>query len=182
MLAHDRRLEENDPDWPNALRPFPYSLRSNLGQICKKSINHQRLKEQDAQLGQISANHISLYLRRLRQRVYQAGNLKKHIETTHEGRRFRCPYADCDEEYYRNESLWQLENDTRGLTFVDLDMETAKLIAFVDASFANNKDYSSQTGYVIALADAKSNANIIHWSSTKCTQITRSVLASNFML
>lgn len=56
-------------------------------------------------------------------------------------------------------------------------METAKLIAFVDASFANNKDYSSQIGYVIALADAKGNANIIHWSSTKCKRITRTVLA-----
>lgn len=49
---------------------------------------------------------------------------------------------------------------------------------FVDGSFANNKDYSSQIGYVIVLADAKGNANILHWSSTKCKRITRSVLAS----
>jgi len=33
-------------------------------------------------------------------------------------------------------------------------------------------------GYVLALADTAQNANIIHWSSTKCRRVTRSVLAS----
>jgi hypothetical protein len=33
-------------------------------------------------------------------------------------------------------------------------------------------------GYVLALADITQNANIIHWSSTKCRRVTRSVLAS----
>jgi hypothetical protein len=28
-----------------------------------------------------------------------------------------------------------------------------KLVVFIDSSFANNADYSSQIGYVIALAD-----------------------------
>jgi hypothetical protein len=45
-------------------------------------------------------------------------------------------------------------------------------------SFANNADYSSQIGYVIALADDEDNANIIHWSSTKCKRVTCSTLAS----
>ena len=73
---------------------------------------------------------------------------------------------------------WQLNNPERGLRFVKLDMQTLRLIAFVDASFANNKDYSSQLGYVIVLADEANNANILHWSSTKCKRITRSVLGS----
>jgi hypothetical protein len=73
---------------------------------------------------------------------------------------------------------WQIDNSTRGLRFVKIDLRTAKLYAFVDASFANNKDSSSQIGYVIVLADARNNANILHWSSTKCKRITRSVLAS----
>ena len=47
-----------------------------------------------------------------------------------------------------------------------------------DASFANNKDYSSQVGYVIVLADENDNCNIIHWSSIKCKRVTRSVIAS----
>jgi hypothetical protein len=52
------------------------------------------------------------------------------------------------------------------------------LIVFIDASFANNKDLSSQIGYVLALADGTGRANIIHWSSIKCKRVTRSVLAS----
>ena len=56
---------------------------------------------------------------------------------------------------------------------------------FTDGSFANNKDMTSQIGYVIALVNEekedqvfKIKSNIIHWSSTKCKRITRSVLAS----
>ncbi|EED17254.1 hypothetical protein TSTA_023080 [Talaromyces stipitatus ATCC 10500] len=49
---------------------------------------------------------------------------------------------------------WQIDNSTRGLRFVKIDLRTAKLYAFVDASFANNKDSSSQIGHVIVLADA----------------------------
>ena len=57
---------------------------------------------------------------------------------------------------------------------------------FVDAAFANNADLSSQIGYVIALTNEQQldestiniSANIIHWSSTKCKRVTRSVLAS----
>ena len=73
---------------------------------------------------------------------------------------------------------WQLDNPERGLRFVKLDVRTLRLITFVDASFANNKDLSSQLGYVIVLADEANNANILHWSSTKCKRITRSVLGS----
>ena len=49
---------------------------------------------------------------------------------------------------------------------------------FTDASFANNKDLSSQIGYVIAITDRNGSANIVHWSSIKCKRVTRSVLAS----
>jgi len=73
---------------------------------------------------------------------------------------------------------WQIENATRGLKFVKLDINTLKLLAFTDASFANNKDLSSQIGYVLVLSDGSNKANIIHWSSIKCKRVTRSVLAS----
>ena len=86
---------------------------------------------------------------------------------------------------------WQKENSSRGLTFIPLKTgvlpktgETPKvrvplkLVIFTDSSFANNADYSSQIGYVIALADDEDNANILHWSSTKCKRVTRSTLAS----
>jgi hypothetical protein len=51
-------------------------------------------------------------------------------------------------------------------------------MVFTDASFANNKDLSSQIGYILVLADGSGRANILHWSSTKCKRVTRSVLAS----
>ncbi|KAI1001416.1 hypothetical protein K3495_g6784 [Podosphaera aphanis] len=73
---------------------------------------------------------------------------------------------------------WQIENKSRGLNFVKLDINTLHLYVFTDASFANNKDFSSQIGYVLVLADSSKRANLIHWSSTKCKRVTRSVLAS----
>jgi hypothetical protein len=75
---------------------------------------------------------------------------------------------------------WQHENPSRGLRFVPLnaDEDSLKLLVFTDASFANNLDYSSQIGFVIALADKNDKANILHWSSLKCKRVTRSVLAS----
>ena len=73
---------------------------------------------------------------------------------------------------------WQVENAARGLRFVKLEKESLRLLVFTDASFANNKDLSSQIGYVLVLADDAGRANILHWSSTKCKRVTRSVLAS----
>jgi hypothetical protein len=81
--------------------------------------------------------------------------------------------------------MWQKQNVDRGLSYVQLKMTDLKLFAMVDASFANNKDMSSQMGYVIVLGNEVTNntsftvhGNIIHWSSLKCKRITRSVLAS----
>jgi hypothetical protein len=72
---------------------------------------------------------------------------------------------------------WQIENKDKGLTFVKLTGQL-RLVIFTDLLFANNKDYSSQIGYVIALADDNNNCNIIYWSSVKCKRVTRSVIAS----
>lgn len=58
---------------------------------------------------------------------------------------------------------------------------------FVDGSFANLEDLSSQIGYVIVFGNENGRegddsfeiqGNILHWSSTKCKRVTRSVLAS----
>jgi hypothetical protein len=35
-------------------------------------------------------------------------------------------------------------------------------MVFIDASFANNKDLSSQIGYILVLADALDKVNIIY--------------------
>ena len=52
------------------------------------------------------------------------------------------------------------------------------MIVFTDALFVNNRDLSSQIGYILVLADRTGYANIIYWFSTKCKRVTRSVLAS----
>jgi hypothetical protein len=80
------------------------------------------------------------------------------------------------------------EADVKALNihFMPITLESAKLFVFVDGSFANNKDFSSQIGYVIVMAneeaigtdECKIKGNIIHWSSIKCKWVTRSVLAS----
>jgi len=72
----------------------------------------------------------------------------------------------------------QLDNSTRRLRFVKLDRESLKLLIFTDSSFANNRDLSSQIGYILILTNSKDDANIVHWSSIKCKRIVRSVLAS----
>ncbi|KAF4471164.1 Ribonuclease H [Fusarium albosuccineum] len=93
---------------------------------------------------------------------------------------------------------WQLDNKQRGLRYQEIDLPTAKLFVFVDGSFANNKDLTSQIGYVIVLGNEEVGedrtvidqrtdesdhvftvtGNLVHWSSTKCKRVTRSVLAS----
>ena len=73
---------------------------------------------------------------------------------------------------------WQIENPSRGLRFIPLDIQSLKLVVFTDASFANNKDFTSQIGFIICLTDNQNRANILHWSSIKCKRVTRSVLAS----
>lgn len=81
---------------------------------------------------------------------------------------------------------WQMKNMDRGIKYIALDLTRTKLFVFVDGSFANNKDFSSQIGHLIILANETSTGteefeikgNLIHYSSTKSKRVTRSVLAS----
>ncbi|KAI0999863.1 hypothetical protein K3495_g8333 [Podosphaera aphanis] len=83
---------------------------------------------------------------------------------------------------------WQIDNPGRGLVYVPVKMQTAKIFVFVDGSFANNVDYSSLLGFVIVYGNETTNGtthdnfflrgNIIHFSSTKSKRIVRSTLAS----
>jgi hypothetical protein len=86
-----------------------------------------------------------------------------------------------------NRIQWQIDNSERGLTFVPLNLSTLKLFIFTDGSFANNKDLSSQIGFIIVLGTERLardgntfevKGNIVHWNSVKCKRVTRSVLAS----
>ena len=59
-----------------------------------------------------------------------------------------------------------------------LDINSLSLLVFIDASFANNKDLSSQIGFVIVLIDRNQSVNVLYQSSIKCKRVIRSVLAS----
>lgn len=93
---------------------------------------------------------------------------------------------DCNELNKRLQ--WQMNILNQGIKYIDLNLHEAALFVFVDGAFTNNKDLSSQIGYIIYLANEKNissdypafkiRGNIIHWSPTKCKRITRSVLAS----
>jgi hypothetical protein len=85
---------------------------------------------------------------------------------------------------------WQMDNPDRGISYAPLDTSQLRLFVFVDGSFANNKDLSSQLGYVMILGNETPGSlsygdnsftlkgNLLHASSTKSKRVTRSVLAS----
>lgn len=56
---------------------------------------------------------------------------------------------ESDYEDLNKRIQWQINHAARGINFVVLDLRTLKLFIFVDASFANDKDLSSQIGFVI---------------------------------
>jgi hypothetical protein len=71
----------------------------------------------------------------------------------------------------------------RGIKYITLNLKCTKLFVFVDGSFANNKDFSSQIGYLIIIVNktetisTKTNefiikGNIIYYSSTKTKRVT----------
>ncbi|KAJ5904893.1 uncharacterized protein N7473_001809 [Penicillium subrubescens] len=93
--------------------------------------------------------------------------------------------TEADVNALNKRIIWQMKNLDRGIKYVAVDLPTAKHFVFVDGSFANNKDFSSQIGYEIILANESAQneefeitGNLIHWSSTKSKRVTRSVLAS----
>ena len=46
--------------------------------------------------------------------------------------------------------------------YVKLDINTLRLLMFIDASFTNNKGLLSQIGYILVLADITNKANIVY--------------------
>ncbi len=56
-------------------------------------------------------------------------------------------------------------------------MNTAEIQSLSDASFANNKDLSSQLGCIFLIMDIKGKCSKLSCSSTTCKRVTRSVLA-----
>lgn len=71
-------------------------------------------------------------------------------------------------------------HSSRGIIQQKLDTNSLRLVVYTDAAFATNKDYSSQLGYLILLADKQNRCNILHYCSYKSRRVARSVLGSEF--
>jgi hypothetical protein len=68
------------------------------------------------------------------------------------------------------------------MPFVQLDIQTVHIAVFVYASFASNRDGSSQIGYIVCLRDALGKCNVIHSSSTKSKRVARSTLTAEIFV
>ena len=73
----------------------------------------------------------------------------------------------------------------RGIKYIALDLKQVKLFIFINGSFTNNKNFSSQISYLIILINKTKGTNkfiikgnLIYYSSIKSKRVTRSVLAS----
>lgn len=68
-------------------------------------------------------------------------------------------------------------NDT-GLTSHKFDIPSIKIVMLADTSFGNGRGLRRQLGFVILMIDNNGVSNIIHYGSSRCKRITRSVMAS----
>lgn len=64
-----------------------------------------------------------------------------------------------------------------GLTFVRRDIQSNKVFLSKDASLANTQGLKIQLVFLLRMVDININENIVHYGSTRCHQVTRSVLA-----
>ena len=67
------------------------------------------------------------------------------------------------------------------ISFPQLDLDSVKVIGYSDASFANNRDLSSQLGYVVFMVDDQNHAIPIVYKSYKARRVTRSVMAAELI-
>ncbi len=68
---------------------------------------------------------------------------------------------------------------TRGLVYRKLDKESVHLRVYSDSSFANNRDGTSQLGFIILLCDYANACNVVHYRSYKSQRVVRSVLGAD---
>lgn len=85
---------------------------------------------------------------------------------------------------------WQLDHKLQGLKFVPIDLSKAKIYVFVDSSFFNNRDLTSQISFISMVrnhsildcgeddAVIAVRGNLIYWSSFKCKPVTQNALVS----
>jgi hypothetical protein len=73
---------------------------------------------------------------------------------------------------------WLEQTDDLQLKFVPLDMQTLRIVVFIDASFANASNSASQLVFVVCLVLNAGNENTVHYGSQRCKRVTRLVMAA----
>lgn len=64
------------------------------------------------------------------------------------------------------------------LKYPTLNKDTTRINVIVDSGYNTNTGGTSQLGMIIFLTDDTNKCHFVHWSSSKCPRITRSMLAS----
>ncbi|PVH68173.1 hypothetical protein DL98DRAFT_441815, partial [Cadophora sp. DSE1049] len=79
----------------------------------------------------------------------------------------------------------QIKNLEKGLQYILINFNLAKIYVFINKSFANNKNLNSQIKFVLAIGSETEKStsftlfsNIIYTSFIKYKRVTRAVLAS----
>lgn len=89
------------------------------------------------------------------------------------------PDSADEHDFKRLDTVFKRMHDKNvELKYGNVSLENSKVHVYADASFATNKDLTSQLGYVILLVDDDHNCSVLTWSSVKCRRVTRSVLAA----
>jgi hypothetical protein len=69
----------------------------------------------------------------------------------------------------------------RMIIFCKLDATSLYAIFYSDASFAGNRDLSSQIGGIVLLKDKHGNEHVLHWISKKFKRVTEFMLAAGII-
>ena len=77
-----------------------------------------------------------------------------------------------------NKALKDLKNNKFALKYSSLNLDSAKIVVFCDASYGNLADGSSQGGHIVFMSDETGTCSPINWSSRKLKRVVRSTLAA----
>jgi hypothetical protein len=87
---------------------------------------------------------------------------------------------DCIKQLNKTVSHVHMNPDVV-LKYPKLDKDSLRLRMSADASFASNRDETSQLGFVIFLSDKHDNCQPMVWASYKAKRVTRSVPGAETM-
>jgi Reverse transcriptase (RNA-dependent DNA polymerase) len=85
---------------------------------------------------------------------------------------------DLDGILLLNKTIREARQNPCVLKMSKVCLETAQLIVYCDASFASNRDLTSQLGFLIFLRDDAGHVCLLDGGSKKCDRVTRSVMGA----